>query len=238
MKPTHTSLFARATRYSESAKATPRENRLTECFAGVLERVEGLAVDLAVSWLDPDSSSRGVGEVSRRSTADLHSLLTNSPYALTGVRTQIRTSVGKFVDLELRFGSPEEAATDIVVWVEVKHGTGLHDEQALSYRASLRALHPGPHDMPVVILGRQSDLDPYGDQVPDDSPLRSWDRVGGRIRTLRDEPELFDDPVDRWLMQEFLTFLREEGLMPRSDLAPSTSPHSPTTARRKRLWRI
>jgi hypothetical protein len=44
------SLFRRVSRYPQFASVDPRENRLTEAFAALLERVDGLAGALVADW--------------------------------------------------------------------------------------------------------------------------------------------------------------------------------------------
>jgi hypothetical protein len=99
-----TSLFRKLGRYPVGASVDPRENRLTEAFASALERVDGLAQTLVGEWL---------GVV--------------SPEGPVLIRTQRATVNGRFVDLELCFGPP--ALPERRVWVEIKHGADLHDDQ-------------------------------------------------------------------------------------------------------------
>lgn len=47
------------------------------------------------------------------------------------VRSQRTTLSGGFLDLELCFGPP--TAPDLLIWIEVKHGAGLHGEQLEIY---------------------------------------------------------------------------------------------------------
>jgi hypothetical protein len=106
------SLFRRVARYPPSPAIDPRENRLTEAFAAVLERVGGLAAALVGEW---------TGE---------------TPNGSVSLRTQRTTAHGLFVDLELVFGSPVEPTRR--VWVEVKHGADLHEGQMESYARDIK----------------------------------------------------------------------------------------------------
>ena len=46
--------LSRVSRYARPSLVEQRENRLTEVFAAVLERADGLALHLAKEWLSPD----------------------------------------------------------------------------------------------------------------------------------------------------------------------------------------
>jgi len=74
------SLFRRLSRYPRG-EANPRENRLTEAFAVVLERVPGVAAELVKEWTGLPVEQR-----------------------LPTVISQRPTPQGYFVDLELSFG--------------------------------------------------------------------------------------------------------------------------------------
>lgn len=74
-----TPLFRRLSRYPRG-ETNPRENRLTEAFAVVLDRVPGLAAALVEEWTGLSVAGQPL------------------------VTTQRPTHSGYFVDLELRFG--------------------------------------------------------------------------------------------------------------------------------------
>jgi len=122
--------------------------------------------------------------------------------ALRDVRTQGTTLSGGFIDLELRFG--ELTAPDLLVWVEVKHGAGLHGEQLQTYAhdiatelaAEKRLILLAPRaSMPAAAAGFT--------QI-------EWQAVARQLqRWLRAEPR---DPVEDWLVGQFISFLKEEGL--------------------------
>jgi hypothetical protein len=110
------SLFRRAARFQRSVAVDPRENRLTEAFAAVLERDPLLTTELVKRWTSADV-----------------------PEGSVSVRTQRLTASGAFIDLELAFGSL--AAPNLRVWVEVKHGAGLHENQLETYLDDLKVEH-------------------------------------------------------------------------------------------------
>lgn len=118
------SLFGRFGKYSATAELDPRENRLTESFAAVLERVDGLAEALVAEWLGYQSSSP------------------------VRVSTQRLTASRLFIDLELAFGS--DVKPDLLVWIENKHGAELHHPQLEDYLEDIE--RQGATTQQVVLL--------------------------------------------------------------------------------------
>jgi hypothetical protein len=174
------SLFRRVTRYPRG-DIDPGENRLTECFAAVLERSDGLAAALVNNWLEID-------------------LPAEMP---VWVRTQRATVGGRFVDLELAFGAA--AAPELRVWVEIKHGADTHENQLANY---LTDIPFETQDAARVVL-----LAPRGTmpEAPAQVPRVEWQSVGRLVRTwCRYEAA---HGRAEWLGGEFISYLREEGLM-------------------------
>jgi hypothetical protein len=130
------SLFRRVGKYAPSHVVDPRENRLTECLAAVLERVDGLGAWLVAGWLE---------EAPR--DGELH------------VRTQRSTISGKFVDLDLRFSGEKP----LLVWVEIKHGAELHGDQLESYAADI--VVETTHESRLVLLAPRQSMPPAPDGV-------------------------------------------------------------------------
>ena len=91
-----TSLFRRIGAYRESDQINPAENRLTEAFASVLERIPQFAAAFGVWFGAPDE------------------------WSSSAVATQVPTASGGYVDLEIRYGNLTRPA--LVLWVEAKHG--------------------------------------------------------------------------------------------------------------------
>src|SRR4051812_30714691 len=109
------SLFRRVTRHRIGTKQDPRENRLTEVTAAMLERVDGLGLEVldavlataATSANDRifDAKSHDEAAMWQGALEELEDLLL-ALRALDEPRlrvdTQRTTASGKFVDLELR----------------------------------------------------------------------------------------------------------------------------------------
>lgn len=216
------SLFRRVTRYRISPTQDPRENRLTEVTAAVLERVDGLAREVAETVLKSacDASYAQVaamtGEAEVAAGEDAHDALAARLRALrrldrprVRVDTQVTTSSTKFVDLKLRFApQPFQAGESLVFWVEVKHGAGVHGTQLDDYERDI-AFTDADHRLVVVLAPRQS-LDELVD-VPESMPVVSWQAVAEVVRRWAKHRDL--GSVERFLLNDYLAFLREEGLM-------------------------
>jgi hypothetical protein len=122
------SLFRRVGKYLPSTLLDPSENRLTESFASVLERVGSLPGFLVADWCDvPVPPERAL------------------------VRTQRLTASGKFIDLELRFAGEKP----LLVWVEVKHGADLHGGQIENYAADIATESLGEQRL-ILLAPRES----------------------------------------------------------------------------------
>lgn len=175
-----TSLFRRVTKYARS-DLDPRENRLTEAFAAVLERSDGLGAALVREWV-----GREVGESSR-----------------LWVRTQRATVGRRLVDLELAFGNA--TAPDLRVWVEIKHGADTHENQLESYVEDMKVETQGAGD--VVLLAPRDSMP----AAPDGVPRLEWQGVGRFMRDWRRSEAV--STRAQWLIEEFIAYLQEEGLM-------------------------
>lgn len=173
------SLFRRVTRYSRHHGVNPRENRLTEVFAAVLEEVDGLAQGLVAEWLGVDVEGERVR-----------------------VTTQLPTPRGFFVDVELSFGAAMDPRH--VVWIENKHGAALSPGQAEKYVDELAARYGSLGNVVLVAPRATMPESPRG--VP---PVR-WDEVTRSIEVFRRAPGR--SSVERWLLDELIHYLEEEGL--------------------------
>lgn len=199
--------FSLVSQYAGSSDMQPRENRLTNNFAGTLMHADGLALVLARSWLASENSSEAWYEAGRR--LDQPGLL------LRGVRPQRPCGVGRHVDLELTFGvAGDSAAQDTVLWVEVKHGADPHEQQLDNYLDDLERL--GVHAGAVVLLAPRGSY-PFDPEPPAECPQRTWqqsasDIVGWLAGAL--------DPVGRFLATELLDYLRKERLMDPTVITP------------------
>lgn len=176
------SFFYRVTRYPPTPFLDPRENRLTEAFAAVLEQIPGLAAEFVSDW-----TKDRVGD-----DVPCH------------IATQRPTASGKYVDLEISIG--DAAAPTRLVWVEVKHGAGLHDSQIENYEADIAALGLAGSNRHVVLLAPRQSMP----TAPPHTIKVEWQRVG---RMLEDWGQRIDSGlVSEWLLREFNRFLKEERL--------------------------
>ena len=214
MRVPERSLFGQVSRLVGTPGYTPREDRLTECFAALLERVPGLGLHLVIAWLETDPRTTGAGERMGH-TAGSWSVLKSMPLdALRRVRTQVTVPGGR-VDLELRFAiDPDVTAHEVVVRVEVKHGIDPHSGQLGIYERTLPQTG-GPHA--VVLLAPRADLGGYAaEEVPASVSRRSWQRTANRIKSF----DVAAEPVASWLIEEFCTYLQEEQLMDPEAVGP------------------
>lgn len=204
--------FRQVTRYVATPARDPREDRLTQITAAVLERVPGLARALALAWLDPN---RGAPEERPADTAEaarvIDELETDAPVR---TRTQIQFP-GRVVDLEVRFfADASMTSTAALLWVEAKHGTDPHTNQLSAYRDA-RPGHPGA----VVLLAPRRDLPVDRRQCPADVPQRCWESAARVGSTLQRRAASLDK-TSGWLLGEWLAYLKEESLMDIDALGP------------------
>lgn len=175
------SIFRRLSRYPRT-QLDPRENRLTEAFAAVLERAPGLAAALTKAWI-------GISVGDRPPT----------------VRTQRPTSRG-FVDMELRFGDPAE----VVIWVESKLGASAERDQLDRYNADIRAVGGGRESAVVLLAPATTIADA---ELGEDQKTCSWQHVDRCVRDwLEALPSEANEERWRWLVNEFVNYLKEEGV--------------------------
>ena len=126
------------------------------------------------------------------------------------VTTQRSTVSGKFVDLELRFSGERP----LLLWVEVKHGADLHGDQLESYWTDINGETFGERQL-VLLAPRQS-MPAAGENVV----AIEWQDVARRLTVFARRAEI--DAVDRWLVNELVTYLKEEGLADEDALSPAT----------------
>jgi hypothetical protein len=216
------SLFSRAARYTRSPSLDPHENRLTEITAAVLERVEGLAQGIAETLLEAacDHARRALAdggddvkvaewqsELQRRRTILAAIKRLEEPRTL--VRTQVTTPKGRFVDTEiwLRPKRPADVAEDVVLWLEIKEGSDIHGNQLDVYLEDIVA-HKAAQKAVLLVA-------PRGQNFASSPPLAvapvDWQSASAVVAATADDP--ITNKVDRWLLNEYAEYLREEGLM-------------------------
>ena len=205
-------MFRRVTRYRASANIDPRENRLTEVTAATLEHVDGLAVSFVRRLLalgERDADRRRLSESERSRRAQLRQLAVEVAPERVSVQTQVPTNQGRYVDLEVLL-RPRPAADGrgLLVWVEVKHGADLHGDQVDVYRQDIDGRFPGDGVERVVVL-----LGPRGwrpaERVPETVLRADWQALG---RELPEYARGLGAPEQRWLLNEYVRYLKEEGL--------------------------
>lgn len=213
-----TSLFKRVTKFVPRELGNPRENRLTEVFASVLERVPGLGRSLVEIWLCPDETRDGHHERAPSSAAAAWERVRQmADDGVPLVATQLHVP-GGFVDLELRFpGDTGVRRDDVVIWVEIKHGTEPHSGQVSTYLDALAARHTSFGGVGAMVLLDQRHKLPYTDQteVPLSVAQRSWEQAGREVQRFA-----APDDVSGWLCEQLLSYLQEENLMDPVALGP------------------
>ncbi len=211
------SFFSRVTKYASDHNSDPRENRLTEAFAALLTQVDGLALALALDWLDPDNYDTARGERCAKETRDAFDRLSGENTTVSRISTQVLRYLTqrRWVDLEIDFecgGEPQK------VRVEVKHGADPHDLQVQDYQQRDES---GSPRVPVVLLAPSWQL-PFGGEgdeewegAPASAPQRSWQSAVEIIKDFEiNQSDPAQEPIARWMRDEFVKFAEEEELMP------------------------
>jgi hypothetical protein len=206
------SLFRSVTRYPVTFVINQRENRLTEVTAAVLDRVQGLprtavAQLLAGGLEDAERRSLPPKESTRR--AELRSLVSELVVRRVEISTQVATSSGHYVDLELLLRGPIGAEEPgLLVWVEIKHGAGLSGNQLDWYVRDIE-LRPVPEavERAVVLLVPRGES-PDGD-VPATVLITDWQ---GLARAIHPASLMARSAEESWLLSEYIRYLKEEAL--------------------------
>lgn len=208
------SFFRRVTRYPVAASVNPRENRLTEATAAVLDQVGALPSRFVACLLDAgvaDATARRLPEDERARREALRATSAALVGPRVGIATQVATSGGRFVDLELlvrpRVG---EAGTGLLLWVEVKHRASLHGDQLDAYLQQIgtRVVH-GEVDRVVVLLAPRGWMPPEDGAVPERVLRTDWPDVGAAVAAMHELP---GGAEQRWLLDEYTRYLKEETL--------------------------
>jgi hypothetical protein len=227
------SLFKRTGSYLSSATLDPGENRLTEAFAAVLERVDGLPSAVLRFWdagLVPDHVQWEERIRTQRPTSN---------QGIVDLEIELRPTVNTAAPIE---GEEDELVPldrNVVCWVEIKHGAqlGMHADVAqteayeqaipetLAGRTQIRLLVPRGFDSSraKVEVGYWQELARF---------LKGW-----RIREGKNLPE-----TSSWLIGEFLKYLKEENLMDEDRLTVEhafvVSALPSTIAVMTRIWEV
>lgn len=174
------SFFSSVTRYPRTPDSDPRENRLTECFAAVLRVVPELTERLLTAW----GIDAPLGRIS-------------------DVRTQQMTSTGHFIDVQISYGPRGVAST--LIWIEVKHASGLGRAQMLRYQRDLLVERAQHRELVLLAPSRLKADEP----LPPTARHVTWESVADACREARAD---LSEPVKIWLLDQFVAYLEEEGL--------------------------
>lgn len=208
------SFLGRVTRYSPRLRLDPAENRLTEVTAGVLEHVDGFAQRLVVTMLAfaiadmrmrVEVSLDGEADGIEQRVAELEALFGRvraSAGCGVQIRTQVGTSSGRFVDLEIRL-RPDvmRHELDLICWVEVKHGAPVHGSQLEVYE-----LDAPRNGLVLVVAPLQSMPD-----VPLHMPLIPWQRLADFVKTQCRRAQAGSG--ESFILDAYAAYLKEEELM-------------------------
>ncbi len=120
----------------------------------------------------------------------------------------MRTPKGRFVDLEvwLRPRKPADPAPDVLIWVESKHGSDIHGIQLNVYLEDIES-RPAAHKVVLLRVPRREQLEVI---PPREVPLCGLG--GGRRTTIELLRFGAPDTSQTWLLTEYASYLREEGL--------------------------
>jgi hypothetical protein len=211
------SLFRRLSRYPRSPSVDPRENRLTETTAAVLERVDDAArhlvadvLGLAVEDAERQAAAPEMGPAPNLGALRAaHAACVELTGARATVSTQVGTPDGRFVDMAVSLRGADNliGVPDVLVWFEVKYGADLHGDQADAY---VQAITSFPAEHRVVLLLKPRGQELKGD-LPPEVPVVAWQTMARTMREMLDLSDL--PPVQAWLLGEYVTYLDEEGLM-------------------------
>jgi hypothetical protein len=125
------------------------------------------------------------------------------PEGRVSVQTQKTTLNAKYIDLELAFGSA--SFPDLRVWVEIKHGADLGPDQLENYEADIAAELQARSLLFLLAPRRAMPLLKNSTATPVD-----WETVARFVGAFRQKTEL--PPAQRWLLDEFSLYLKEEAL--------------------------
>lgn len=194
--------FGRITRYSTSTVSNPREDRLTEITAVVMQHVPELPSTFArlllgdqlPAWVQSDKCS-----VSIETQVPVHG----------------DTRSG-FVDLVLEFTETgSERPRSFITYIENKHGSDLSgDDQLDVYLQSMRRLGKSDRGM-LVVLAPASFGSSAADSNRNPVQLVYWEAVASALRVFARTHRTIENS---WLLEEFLEYLQQEDLMPAKPL--------------------
>ncbi len=182
------SFFRQITHYRGTEGPDQSENRLTEIFASVLQRVPALAETLASQWLMSPVSGRPVVQTQRM------------------VRTQ-RGAFG-FVDAELAVERDQQPPA--VIWIENKLGAPESGFQLDTYVEGLSELQDCG-DRQVVLLGPTNTMPEIRPSLGGKVRTHTWQEIARDVSELARDEGIGE--VERWLLDQLHHYLREMKLI-------------------------
>jgi hypothetical protein len=213
------SIFHRVGRYPPSLTHDPRENRLTEITAALLERLDGFPREVVLRLLESAHTSAearlrtaasdeiALWDRARRRIASQLQDFREADCPRVRVTTQRTTANHNFVDLEMHFlPALFTPGDDFLFWIEVKHGANVHGEQLFHYEQEIG----GAKHCLAVVLAPRLDM-PHLTGVPEAMPVIDWQAVARLVRDRRRRAS--PGSGEYWLLREYEIYLTEEGLM-------------------------
>ena len=205
-------MFRRVARYGPQAHLDPRENRLTEVTATALEHVDGLAAAFARCLLDlgeRDARRRRLPESERMRRGTLAAHGRQLAQDRVDIETQLATDQGRYVDLEVLLRPrPRDPGRGLLIWVEVKHGADLHGDQVDAYLSEIDGRFPGENLERAVVVISPRGWEPT-QVVPERALHADWQAFARELPAIAAGLEA---PEQRWLLTEYIRYLKEESL--------------------------
>lgn len=209
------SLLGQISRHGVSGLRDPREDRLTEICAAIFSTppCEGLAIHVARGWIGAAASDSRLSSSVRTRFSELDALLKIEGEWSCAVSTQVSFASARGrrrPDLELRLRC---GIHELLLWIEVKHGTAPHTRQLKAYAAEqTRRGRPAA----VLLLAPRADYTWFEDtQIPADVPRLTWEQTSRLVATFQT-----DDAIAGFLIGDLRAYLNEEGLMDPPRLTP------------------
>ncbi len=207
------SMLGRIARYGISPLRDSREDRLTEICAALFESryCEGLARHIALGWLEHAAEQTHLTNADKFS--DLHKTLASDERMWSCEPASqvwfVNEDGARRPDLAVRFigRANDGIAEQVLLWVEVKHGTPPHSGQLQAYLDEQRAL--GVPSAAVVLVAPRADVMGFDDgQIPSDVPVLTWEETSELVKSFEPTGE-----VGAFLKDDFRMYLKEEGLV-------------------------
>jgi hypothetical protein len=211
--------FTRITRHGVSGDRDPREDRLTEILAAVLEssHCRGLARHIVLLLLRQAGRTEDRRESALVATRLAKALEDETSKWTCRVITQAHIVVGDEVrrpDLQLVFEDVGNSSSAINIWLEIKHGTAPHDRQLWSYLEAQR-LQGISAGIVLLVAPRASYPSFPAEEIPDAVPELTWQQVAASLSGFR-----APDTVGEFLVEALRYYLKGEGLMDPERVTP------------------